>query len=176
MGTTTIMKVLCAGALVAACGDQTTSPSADRQDAAALNPQLAIVDVRPEGFTARAAIEPYFINQMPDLQIRSQVRADLAIQRLVTDPGIGGWHTHPGPSFAIVEKGRVMITRYSKKNGCIATVYGPGEPAGSTYYEEAGELHHADVLGEDYAVEYKLRFNTPKGAPFADFNVTDPGC
>ena len=69
-----------------------------------------------------------------------------------------------------------MITRYSRKNGCTATVYGPGEPAGNTYYEEAGELHHADVLGEDYAVEYKVRFNTPAGVPFADFDVTAPDC
>jgi hypothetical protein len=146
------LSVASAVVVFAACGDQVTSPAADRQGAAALNPQLATVDERPKAFTARAAIEPYFINQMPALQIRSQVRADLAIQRLVTDPGIGDWHTHPGPSFAIVEKGRVMITRFSKKNGCTATVYGPDEPAGNTYYEEAGELHHADVLGEDYAV------------------------
>jgi hypothetical protein len=169
------MRVLVAGALVAACGDQTTAPVANLEDTA-LDPQLAVLDTRPEGFSIRASIEPYFINQMPDFQIRSQVRADLAIQRLVTDPGIGKWHIHPGPSFAIVEKGRVMITRYSRKNGCTATVYGPGEPAGNTYYEEAGELHHADVLGEDYAVEYKVRFNTPAGVPFADFDVTAPDC
>jgi hypothetical protein len=129
----------------------------------------------PEPFTARGRIDPYFINQAPDLMLRSSVTADLAIQRLVTAPSVGGWHTHPGPSFAIVEQGRVMITRYSRKDGCTATVYGPNEAAGKTYYEVAGEVHRATVLAPETAIEYKVRFNTPIGAPFAT-PADDPGC
>jgi hypothetical protein len=108
--------------------------------------------------------------------LRSKVTADLAIQRLVTEPGGGGgWHTHPGPSFAIVEAGAVMITRYDGKRGCTSTTYGPAEPAGKTYYEVAGEVHKATVVSPVHAVEYKVRFNVPAGAPFGD-PAADPGC
>lgn len=183
----TILKAVaagCAAVLLAACSDQTTSPAAVQNADVALAAsshaaQLAAADLdapRPEAFTARASIDPYFINQMPDLMLRSSVTADLAIQRLVTDlGGGGGWHTHPGPSFAIVEQGSVMITRYSRKSGCTSTVYGPGEVAGNTYYEVAGEVHKATVVGTDYAVEYKVRFNTPPGALFGN-PAPDPEC
>ena len=178
------VSLACAAALFAACGDQAVPPTAVHNvepakparvgvpatAAAALNEAL------PEPFTVRAPIDPYFINQAPDLMLRSQVRADLAIQRLVTLPGDGAWHTHPGPSFAIVEKGRVKITRYSPKAGCTATMYGPGEPAGRTYYEVAGEVHRASVLQPETAVEYKVRFNTPIGSTSFATPAADPGC
>jgi len=177
------VSAVCAGALLGACGDQAPSPSAphDADAAYATAPrgaQLAAADLPlalPEPFTVRAPIDPYFINQAPELMLRSSVAADLAVQRLVTAPGVGAWHTHPGPSFAIVERGRVEITRFSGRDGCIATVYGPNEAAGSTYYEVAGQVHRASVLGADVAVEYKVRFNTPIGAPFAN-PAADPGC
>jgi hypothetical protein len=176
------MPIVCAGVLCTACGDQATSPDggADvRRTASPHAAPLAAVDLAtlPEGFTARASMEPYFINQNPDLMLRSQVTADLAIQRLVTEPGGGGgWHTHPGPSFAIVEAGAVMITRYDKRTGCTSTVYGPDEPAGKTYYEVAGEVHKATVVSPVHAVESKVRFNVPAGAPFGNPVVTDPVC
>ena len=169
------VSVLCAGVLLAACSDQTTPPAAPRQGLSPEGMSLATAVALPDPFTARGSIDPYFINQAPELMLRSSVTADLAIQRLVTAPSVGGWHTHPGPSFAIVEQGRVMITRYSRKDGCASTVYGPNEPAGKTYYEVAGEVHRATVLGPDTAVEYKVRFNTPAGAPFAT-PAADPGC
>jgi hypothetical protein len=168
------VSALCAGALLAACSDRTT-PTAAPQDEAAPR-ATALSAALPEPFTARAEIGPYFINQMPDLMLRSKVTADLAIQRLVTAPSTGGWHTHPGPSFAIVEQGRVKITRYSRKDGCTSTVYGPDEPAGRTYYEEADEVHRATVVGPAFAVEYKVRFNTPKGALFATPAFPEPVC
>jgi hypothetical protein len=177
----TFLKALAvgwAGALLASCSDQPVSPTAAASRAAPHAARLQVAEVAtplPDAFTVRAPIDPYFINQSPDLMLRSRLRADLAIQRLVTVPSEGLWHVHPGPSFAIVERGRVMITRFSKKNGCVATVYGPAEPAGNTYYEEAGEVHRASVVGTETAVEYKVRFNTPIGAPFAE-NVGDPGC
>jgi hypothetical protein len=167
------LSALYAGALLAACSDRTT-PVAPRGEATAQAASLSSVAL-PEPFTARGRIDPYFINQAPDLMLRSSVTADLAIQRLVTAPSVGGWHTHPGPSFAIVEQGRVMITRYSRKDGCTSTVYGPTEAAGKTYYEVAGEVHRATVLGTETAIEYKVRFNTPIGAPFAT-PANDPGC
>lgn len=168
-------SVLCAGVFLAACSDQATPPAAPERAATPQAASLATAVALPEPFTARGRIDPYFINQMPELMLRSSVTADLAIQRLVTAPSVGGWHTHPGPSFAIVEQGRVTITRYSRKDGCTSTVYGPSEPAGKTYYEVADQVHRATVLGPESAVEYKVRFNTPVGAPFAT-QAADPGC
>jgi hypothetical protein len=173
-----VLRVVCAGVLCTACGDQPTSPdgAADVMRATSTGAAHLVADPLPEAFTARASIDPYFINQNPDLMLRSKVTADLAIQRLVTETGGGGgWHTHPGPSFAIVEAGAVMITRYDRKTGCTSTVYGPGEPAGKTYYEVAGEVHKATVVSPMHAVEYKVRFNTPAGAPFGN-PAADPGC
>lgn len=171
-GSAILNTLLCAGvaALFAGCGDQPVPPTAVHDAEMANAPTTATAALTaplPEAFTVRAPLDPFFINQAPDLMLRSQVRADLAIQRLVTNPGDGAWHTHPGPSFAIVENGRVKITRYTRKDGCIATVYGPGEPAGRTYYEVAGEVHRASVLEPETAVEYKVRFNTPVGASFS---------
>jgi quercetin dioxygenase-like cupin family protein len=173
------LSAACAGMLLAACTDQPTSP------AAALNAEVAhasaphaaplaaanLDESLPEAFTFRAPLDPYFINQAPDLMLRSQVRSDLAVQRLVTSPGEGAWHTHPGPSFGLVERGRVRIIRFTRKDGCTTEEYGPGQ----TYYEVAGEVHRADVLGTETAVEYKVRFNTPIGAPFGN-PAADPGC
>ena len=110
-------SVLCAGVFLAACSDQATPPAAPERAATPQAASLATAVALLEPFTARGRIDPYFINQMPELMLRSSVTADLAIQRLVTAPSVGGWHTHPGPSFAIVEQGRVTITRYSRKDG-----------------------------------------------------------
>jgi hypothetical protein len=169
------MPILCAGVLCTACGDQPTSPGDGTNATRASSPISApltpanVEDPLPATLTARASMAPYFINQNPDLMLRSQVTADLAIQRLVTESGGGGgWHTHPGPSFAIVEEGAVMITRYNRKTGCTSTVYGPGQAAGKTYSEIAGEVHIARVVSTTYAVEYKVRFNVPAGAPFGN--------
>ena len=94
---------------------------------------------------------------------RSSITTELIIQRLVTPPSPGSWHTHTGPSFSIVDKGTVVITRYSKKYGCVSTTY----EAGGTYVEEAGEVHRASVPGPATAVEYKTRFYTQPGAPLS---------
>ena len=142
-------------------GGTPTGPPSGSSAFAAPQAALAAEDLVP--FTVRAPFEPYFINQAPDLMLRSQVTADIAVHRLVTAPSEGAWHTHPGPSFAIVAQGQVMITRYSKKDGCTSEVYGPGD----TYYEVAGEVHRATVLQPETAVEYKVRFNTPAGQPFS---------
>lgn len=176
------MTIVCAGMLCGACSDHATSPAGGagltRTGApnAAASAVLGLTTL-PEPFTARASLAPYFINQNPDVMLRSHVTADMAIQRLVTPSGGGGgWHTHPGPSFAIVEAGAVMIMRYDPKNGCTSVVYGPNEPAGKTYYEVAGEVHKATVVSSDPAVEYKVRFNVPAGAPFGNPVATDPVC
>lgn len=173
----TIVKALafaCAGVLLVACTDQVTSPT---EDGATRGASASVVTaVVPDNFVIQAPLDPFFINQPGDLMMRSDARTDFAIQRLEVAPGPPGfWHTHPGPTFGIVEQGRVMITRYTKKEGCVSTVYGPGEPAGQTYVEVAGEVHRATVLGPAAAVEYKARFYIPLGGALGT-PAADPGC
>ena len=163
------MAVACVGALLTACKDKVTSPAV--QAAQEASTDVVANQILPEAFTVRAPLDPFFINQPSDMMIRATERRDLAIQRLVTPPSEGAWHVHPGPSFAIVQQGEVMITRYSKKDGCVSTVYGPNQ----TYFEVAGEVHRATVVGPATAVEYKVRFFTPVGDPFST-GVAAPDC
>ena len=169
------LSITCVGVLLAGCSDQQAAPT-EAEAARQATADVVQLQALPEAFTVRAPLDPYFINQPSEMMIRSTARTDFAIQRLVTPPGGGGgWHTHPGPSFGIVEVGQVMITRYTKKDGCVSTVFGPGEPAGAAYFEVAGEVHRATVVSEVDAVEYKARFFTPLGAPFGN-PAPDPGC
>jgi hypothetical protein len=178
-----VLTVACATLLVASCDEPTTSPqgrpganavpTASSREASPRAPLVAAAEiVAPAGapFEIRAPLEPFFINQAPLFMLRSHAPADLILQRLVARPGVGPWHTHPGPSFGIVERGQVMLTRYTKR-GCTSEVYGPGE----AYYEVANEVHRVTYLGTADAVEYKVRFNTPVGAPFRA-PADDPGC
>ena len=160
-----MLAVASASVLIPAC-DEVTDPRGVRPATSA----AVVATALPDPFTARAPLDAFFINQPSQMMIRSDARMDFGIQRLVTPPGAGGWHTHPGPSFGIVERGQVMITRYTRK-GCVSTTYGPGE----AYYEVANEVHRATVLGADTAVEYKARFYTPAGTPFG-IPAGDPGC
>ena len=163
------LAVACVGAFLTACKDKVTSPAL--QAAQGSSAEIVASQVLPEPFTARAPLDPFFINQPSEMMLRATERRDFAIQRLVTAPGVGNWHVHPGPSFAIVHQGEVMITRYTKKDGCVSTVYGPND----SYFEVAGEVHRATVVGAATAVEYKARFYTPAGAPFAT-TVPAPDC
>jgi quercetin dioxygenase-like cupin family protein len=158
------LSVTCVGVLLAGCTDQAT-PTALSEANMAPVATAAVVSTRllPEPFTVRAPLDAFFINQPSEMIIRSNARTDFVMQRLVTAPGTGGWHTHPGPSFGIVQEGEVMITKYTK-DGCVSTTYGPGQ----SYFEVAGEVHRATVVGSVSAVEYKARFYTPVGGPFGN--------
>ena len=171
------LSIIWAASLLSACNDRETTPTGIIPPDAIEGAGVASVVTLPEPFTARAPLDAFFINQPSEVLMRTDERRDFAIQRLVTSPTAPQfWHTHPGPSFAIVERGKIMITRYSRKNGCVSTVYGPGELAGATYFEEAGEVHRATVLGEETVVEYKARFYTPAGEPFGRNVSQDPVC
>jgi quercetin dioxygenase-like cupin family protein len=163
------LAVACVGALLTGCKDKVTSPAMlAAQDA----PAAAVANqILPDPFTVRGPLDPFFINQPSELMMRANERRDFAMQRLVTAPGAGAWHIHPGPSFGYVDQGEVMITRFTKKDGCVSTSYRPGD----TYFEVAGEVHRATVVGTATAVEYKARFYTPVGAPFSTV-VPAPDC
>ena len=156
------LAVACLGVLLAACKDEATSPTPGAATLPA-GVNAVVADPTLVAFSIRAPLDPFFINQAPEMMIRSDARRDFAVQRLVTSPSVGGWHTHAGPSFGIVERGRVMITRYTKKEGCVSTIY----EAGQAYYEVADEVHRATVLGPDVAVEYKARFYVTVGGSFS---------
>jgi len=166
----TALAVACLGIVLAACNDETTSPAPHTavQPAAA---NAISTQALPEAFLVRAPLDPFFINQMPEMMFRSNITTDFMIQRLVTAPNPGSWHTHSGPTFSIVDEGTVVITRYTKKSGCVSSTYNKGD----TYSEEAGEVHKAAVLGSSPAVEYKARFYTPVGGPLSS-PAADPGC
>jgi len=164
------LAAICVGAGVffAACNDKPTSPMQhDMHASAAVIPDLP-------AFTERAPLDPFFINQPSEMMIRTDRRTDFVIQRVVSDPGAGRWHTHPGPSFGIVKQGAVMITRWSRKNGCVSTTY----QAGEAYYEVADEVHRATVVSDVPAVEYKARFYAPVNGAFTTFIDDDdaPDC
>lgn len=171
------LSIIWVASLSSGCDDRAATPTGITRPDAIEGASIVSVVTLPEPFTARAPLDAFFINQPSEVMMRTEERRDFAIQRLVTSPTAAQfWHTHPGPSFAIVERGKIMITRYSKKYGCVSTVYGPGEPAGATYFEEAGEVHRASVVGEETVVEYKARFYTPAGQPFGRNVTEDPVC
>ena len=171
------LSIMGVASLLSACNDRDTTPTGVSRPEAVEEAVVASVVTLPEPFTARAPLDAFFINQPSEVMMRTESRRDFAIQRLVTSPTAPQfWHTHPGPSFAIVERGKIMITRYSKKNGCVSTVYGPGELAGPTYFEEAGEVHRATIVGDETVVEYKARFYTPAGEPFGRNVTENPVC
>jgi hypothetical protein len=157
----TILKMLAVismGSFLTACKEET--PTGLREMPVSGDVVAAAL---PAPFIVRAPLDAFFINQPSEMMIRSDARRDFVLQRLVTAPSVGGWHTHPGPSFGIVEEGEVMITR-ATRDGCVSTTYRKGE----AYFEVANEVHRATVLGDSHAVEYKARFYTPVGAAFGN--------
>lgn len=165
------LAVACFGAaaLAVACNDRGTSPT--QHD---LRASADLVAEELPAFIERAPLDPFFINQPSQLMMRTDARTDFVIQRVVSQIGAGRWHTHPGPSFGIVKQGAVMITRYSKKNGCVSTTYQEGQ----AYYEIADEVHRATVVSDVPAVEYKARFYAPVNGSFTTFIDDDdaPDC
>ena len=125
-----------------------------------------------EPFTYRAPLDPFKIHQLPDFLMHLRERSDFMIQRSVFTPGVGGWHIHPGPSFAYVLQGHIKLQIFTEKDGCIETpVYGPGD----VYMKPANQLHRAIVVGEENEVELIVRFNFPEGGPIG-IPIADPGC
>lgn len=125
-----------------------------------------------EPFTYRAPLDPFQIHQLPDFMMHSRERSDFVIQRSVFRPGVGGWHTHPGPSFAYVVQGHIKLQIFTEKDGCFETPeYGPGD----VYIKPANQLHRAIVLGDENEVELIARFNYPEGGPIG-IPADDPGC
>lgn len=174
------LVLLGAALLLAACADESPAPTGPAETDASLAAMhdgmhqttagVALPGMEP--FTFRAPMDPYRIQQLPDFTIRSKARTDIVFQRSLFAPGAGPWHTHPGPSFVYVVAGQIKLERFTKKDGCVETpVYGPG----STYFEDANEVHRAVVMSAESAVVLVTRFNIPVGAAIT-VPAQDPGC
>lgn len=101
-------------------------------------------------------------------QVRLQAKGpnDVLQAKLVFQPGGDtGWHTHPGPVIVVVKSGALTETH---SNGCV-TVH----PAGSVFFESAGEVHRA-VNQTGQVTEVYVTFISPAGAPPLQ-PVGDPG-
>src|SRR5258708_14822749 len=89
------------------------------------------------------------------------------LQALLTfQPGAEtGWHIHPGPVVVVVKSGALTETH---SNGCTTL-----HPAGSVFFESAGEVHNATNRTNGVAEVYAT-FMSPMGAqPLIP--VPDPG-
>ncbi len=169
----TILKALAVASagFLGACSDSDGATSPTTRTPQRTSAEVVPTEPPKTEILGRAPLGPFFLNQMPEMMFRSNGTTDFIIQRLVSPPSPGGWHTHSGPTFSFVERGTVVITRYSKKHGCVATTY----TAGDTYFEEAGEVHVASVPEPATAVEYKVRFYLP-GDGSLSTSVPAPAC
>jgi quercetin dioxygenase-like cupin family protein len=160
-----------AGLLPAGCGDQPT-PTAPAVDHS-VHPVANLVAAQAvEPFTVRGSLDPFRILDNPEFMMHSRATSDIVMQRLVFAPGVGGWHTHPGPSFVFVVSGQIRLDRVDPRAGCTETpVFGPGE----AYFEVANEVHRSVVVSSEDAVLQVTRFNIPVGAPIST-PAADPGC
>lgn len=163
--------------LLAACTEQSTPIDPLAREAIGATASVGTSNVfnlqqTTDPFTIRASLDPYRIHQLPDFMVHSRVQADLVIQRLVLPPGSVPWHTHPGPSFVIVEAGQITTSFYSPRTGCVeSAVLGPGQ----AFYRAGDEIHRLTVVSAGDAVLYVARFNIPVGAAIT-VPANDPGC
>ena len=85
---------------------------------------------------------------------------------LVFQPGAEtGWHIHPGPVAVVVKSGALTETH---SNGCT-TVH----PAGSVFFERAGEVHNAANQTGGVAEVYATFFSPEGAEPLIP--VSNPG-
>ncbi|HLK47964.1 MAG TPA: cupin domain-containing protein [Bryobacteraceae bacterium] len=129
---------------------------------------LALTVVAAAGLiTARTALaDPTGLNIVPlaqgfstqqEIHIQAHGPNDVLQAQLVFQPGGDtGWHTHPGPVVVVVKSGALTEIH---KNGCVSV-----HPAGSVFFESAGEVHRA--INQTGAVsEVYATFISPAGAP-----------
>src|SRR5690348_13720164 len=92
-----------------------------------------------------------------EVHIEAKGPNDVLQAELVFHPGGDtGWHTHPGPVIVVVKSGALTEIH---KNGCVSV-----HPAGSVFYETAGEVHRA-INQTGGVTEVYVTFISPAGAP-----------
>lgn len=90
------------------------------------------------------------------VSMRMNGPGDVLQALLVFQPGADtGWHIHPGPVVVVVKSGALTETH---ANGCTTE-----HPAGSVFFESAGEVHNATNRTAGVAEVYAT-FLSPSGA------------
>jgi quercetin dioxygenase-like cupin family protein len=109
-------------------------------------------DVSPLQIIALA--QGFSAQKTPNMHVNGA--SDVLQALLVFQPGADtGWHIHPGPVVVVVKSGAITETH---ANGCI-TVH----PAGSVFFETAGEIHNATNQTGGVA-EVHATFLSPTGS------------
>lgn len=92
-----------------------------------------------------------------EIHLQAKGPNDVLQAQLVFQPGGDtGWHTHPGPVIVVVKSGALTEIH---RNGCVSV-----HPAGSVFFETAGEVHRAfNQTGN--VTEVYVTFISPAGAP-----------
>lgn len=97
-------------------------------------------------------------NSENHVQLKSDGPSDVIQAKLSLQPASEiGWHSHPGPAIVIVTKG--VLTEHHA-NGCVSL-----HPAGTAFFEEAGEVHNAVNQSATEAVEGYITLILPTGNP-----------
>jgi quercetin dioxygenase-like cupin family protein len=142
-----------------------------REPLLAMEATAADSEPQLEPFVVRAPLDPFKIHQNPGFMIHSRAPSELVIRRGVFPKGVGGWHTHPGPSIAYVLRGQIKIQKFTKQDGCTESpVFGPGD----IYLKPGNEVHRAIVVSEEDAVEM-IAGLIPIGESIGAL-AEDPGC
>lgn len=92
-----------------------------------------------------------------EIEMHAKGPNDILQAKLVFQPsGDTGWHTHPGPVIVVVKSGALTEIH---RNGCVSV-----HPAGSVFFETAGEVHRA-INQTGGVTEVYVTFISPSGAP-----------
>jgi hypothetical protein len=169
---TTLVAIAGVSWLLVSCGDGSRTPTALDRAGPPQTPLADVTTTQLDPFTFRGPIDPYKILQLPDFMIQSHTRSDIVMQRIVFTPGLGAWHSHPGPSFVYVIQGQIKVREFSAKEGCSdSPVRGPGE----VFFVQGDHVQRAIVVSSENAVLLVTRFNIPVGGAIT-IPAPDPGC
>lgn len=97
--------------------------------------------------------------------------SNVVTAHLEFSPGAtSGWHSHPGPVFALVVSGEVTF-RHAVNGRCVSDVVGPGHG----YLETRGTILKATNRGGTPAIVYATLL-LPPGAPSSTPSSPPPAC
>jgi hypothetical protein len=94
------------------------------------------------------------------VEVKAKPTLDLAVQRIVFDPGAqSGWHTHPGPVFIQVITGKMTFYESDDPN-CTPIVRSAGQG-----YLDLGQHAHIARNESNAVAENLVTYFAPPGAP-----------
>ena len=114
--------------------------------------------------TARGDLDPLKVNTHFDNGAKVKIQTDgpieLAMQRVEIAPGgTTGWHTHPGPTFVVVQQGTLML--YQDEICSAAIPYGPD----TVFAQHPDDVHLARNEGTVTVVAFQTTFHSKTTPP-----------